>query len=175
MLRAWKKEMESVLLGVSGGVTGKQMRAYMSTCASQVHPETCDPPGSAVATTALQTKTSLVTRAWGRVDAAGSLTVRLTPATSHHLHRPGHHSLQKKPTKKAEVDLSRRLIAGNSPGLLAHHFLKVDQFLRVVGVSLVDEGHVLEQTAERRSARTTSKPTWRLLLLPLSSRGMKGM
>lgn len=40
----------------------------------------------------------------------------------------------------------------------AHHFLKVDQFLRVVGVPLVDEGHVLEETTERRSARTMPKP-----------------
>lgn len=57
----------------------------------------------------------------------------------------------------------------------AHHFLKVDQFLRVVGVSLVDEGHVLEESTERTSARTKPKATRKLLLLPLSSRGMKGM
>lgn len=60
----------------------------------------------------------------------------------------------------------------------AHHFLKVDQFLQVVWVPLVDERHVLEETTERASVRMNLKPTWTLfgtLLSPLSSSGMKGM
>lgn len=135
------------------------------TGASPARPGTCDQPGSAVGTRVLQTQRNpeAAGRSREALKTAGLLTVRLTPAPSHNLHRLGDHSLQKHKEREswngseAAADIWLRSM------FEAHHFLKVDQFLQVVWVSLIDERHVLEETTERTSVRMNLTPTCTIL------------
>lgn len=95
-------------------------------------------------------------RAFGSVRCAwssGPLTVRLASASSHYLHRPGDHSLRRWEEKRNRFRLisqprtrgARKTEPSNFfPRALfrSYHLLKIDQFVYVVRVSLMDERHV---------------------------------
>lgn len=101
------------------------------TCGSWARPGTCDPPGSAEGTTALQTNRNpeAAVRSREALKTAGGLTVRMTPAPSHDLHRLGDHSLREH-RDRAGMGLGRRLIFGRDQRLGLTIFSKLTSFSR---------------------------------------------
>lgn len=133
------------------------------TGAWRARPGTCDQPGSAGGTTVLRTKRN-PEAAVGRRDVQDCWIT--------HCKDDSCSLAQPSPSWRSfAVEAQRERWNGSRAAaevwqrsmLEAHHFLKVDQFLQVVWVSLIDERHVLEETTERTSVRLNLKPTWTLL------------
>lgn len=113
------------------------------------------------------------------------LTVRLAPASSYNLHRLGNHALTQREEKISDESRSDDFLCGENQTEAryhrSYHLLKVDQFVDMVRVSLVDERHVWSKTGAENTTLlrigviSTSLTKSRWLLLPLSSSGMKGM